>query len=535
MKTMAFDAEIGTVREFARRLARWVAICSATAAVGMWQGLGALAAEAGSGSAPAVAAGSAPGGATPDSVTNHVAEFPADKGLQFNFRNASLETVLSYMSQAADFVIHPEVSLNGRVDVWSDKPLSKEEAIALLERVLSDQGYAVVRDGRLLTIFSATDARHRDIPIVKFTSLDDIPRTAEVATYILPVRTLNPVALVSSLRALVSPTMELQANESANALLVTDSRNNIRRLAELVLKLDAVSSSINTIEVYPLKYADAKALTDVVRQLFPSQDSSQNNSSVAGFFGAPFGAAPGPAPAATGATAGAGTRVTAISDDHSNSLIVSAPDALLSTIRELVRRLDQPVADVTEVRMFKLRNADATEMATLLASLFPDAGDSADATASPVQFGGMGAFGAVAPGGAPSSSGASQHMKKMSNIVTVPDPRTQSLVVSASGDIMPQIADMISQLDELNAGRLNTHSIELANAEGLDVMQIVQDVFPAGSTSSSSPNTTQNNILQQRAQTLQQNMNSSGPGSGSTSSSSSASGPGSGTGVATGF
>jgi len=496
-------------------------------------GAGTPAAEVGAGSAPALAAGSSNGPAA-TTATN------ADKSLRFNFRNAPLETVLNYLSLSAGYVIHPEVSLSGRVTAWSDQPLSDEEAVALLENVLGEQGYSVVRDGRLLTIFSANDSRHHAIPVVKFTRIEDIPKNSEIATYIIPVRTLNPVALVNNLRSLMSATADLQANESANSLLVTDTRNNIRHIASIIMQLDSVSASINSIEVFPLKYADANAMADVVKQLFPSQDATQNGSSIGGFFGAgagnPFaslmggpGGGPGSPGGSAGSSSGRGTRVTAVSDDHSNSLIVSAPEDMLPMIRQLVQRLDLQVEDITEVRAFRLVNADPTETANTLATLFPST-SSSDASQSPVMMGGMGGGMMGFPGAtAATATTPSQYVKKMADVLAVPDPRTRSLVVSASKDMMPQIEAMITELDTIDRGKQKVHRIAVNNAEAQDVMQLVQDLFPAGSTTTRQI-TTQNNVLQQRAQTLNQSMLSSGPGSGSTSSSSTGS-----TGVATGF
>jgi type II secretory pathway component GspD/PulD (secretin) len=489
---------------------------------------------------------------TQDDSTN-ATEFPSDQGLIFKFHGVPLEQVLNYMSKAAGFIIHPEVSINGNVDAYSDQPLSKEEALNLLEHVLSDNGYAIIRDGRVLTIISSVEAKRREIPVIKFTSLDAIPHNSEVATYIIPVRTLNPVALLNNLRPLIGSDTDLQANESANSLLITDSQNNIRRIANIVMELDSVSSSINTIKVYPLKYADAKSLADLVKELFPTQSTSANGQGGGGGgfgrfgrggggggfggFGGGFGGLAALAGGAGGA-GGSGTtpqsRVAAVSDDHSNSLIVSAPEDLLPTITELVTELDQPIEDVTEVRMFHLKNADCTEMANMLTSVFPDPNGSSDASGSRIQFGGgrggrgnpFAFFGGGAANQAPAES---QYMKKMANVVAVPDPRTQSLVVSASKELMPQIADMITELDDVDAGSLHVHRIALQNADPQDVLQIIQDIYPAGNTSRSSSSTTQN-ILANRAQTVQQNMLSTGVSSGTTSTS----GAG-GRGGATGF
>jgi type II secretory pathway component GspD/PulD (secretin) len=499
---------------------------------------------------------------TQDDSTN-ATEFSSDKGLVFKFKGVPLETVLNYMSKAAGFIIHPEVSINGTVDAFSDQPLSKEEALNLVEHILSDNGYAVTRDGRILTIISAVEAKRSQIPVIKFTSLDDIPRNSEVATYIIPVRTLNPVALLNNLRPLIGSDTDLQANESANSLIITDSQNNIRRIANIVMELDSVSSSINTIVVFPLKYADAKSLADLVKELFPSASTTAGGQAgggnfgrfgrggggggfggggFGGFGGGGFGGlaalAGGGGPGGAGGP-GAGTtpqsRVAATSDDHSNSLIVSAPEDLIPTIRELVDKLDQPIEDVTEVKMFHLKNADCTEMANMLTSIFPDPNSGNDASGSRIQFGNnRGArvgnpFGAFFGGGAAQTPAESQYMKKMANVLAVPDPRTQSLLVSASKELMPQIEDMIAQLDEVDAGGMKVHRIALENADPQDVLSIIQDIYPAGNTSRSSSSTTEN-VLLQRAQTVQQNMNSTGVGSGSTTSTS-----GGGRGGATGF
>jgi type II secretory pathway component GspD/PulD (secretin) len=499
---------------------------------------------------------------TPDDSTN-ATEFSPDQGLVFKFKGVPLETVLNYMSKAAGFIIHPEVSINGTVDAYSDQPLSKDEALNLVEHILSDNGYAVTRDGRILTIISAVEAKRSQIPVVKFTGVNDIPRNSEVATYIIPVRTLNPVALLNNLRPLIGSDTDLQANESANSLIITDSQNNIRRIANIVMELDSVSSSINTIVVFPLKYADAKSIADLVKELFPSQTTAANGQGgggnfgrfgrggagggfggggFGGFGGGGFGGLAGLGGGGAGGAGGPGagttpqSRVAATSDDHSNSLIVSAPEDLIPTIRELVDKLDQPIEDVTEVKMFHLKNADCTEMANLLTSAFPDPNSGNDASGSRIQFGNArgGArignpFGAFFGGGAAQAPAESQYMKKMANVIAVPDPRTQSLLVSASKELMPQIEDMIAELDEINSGSLHVHRIALENADPQDVLQIIQDIYPTGNTGRGSSSST-TSPLQTRATTVEQNMNSSGVSSGSTTTSTGGRGGG-----ATGF
>ena len=91
--------------------------------------------------------------------------------------------------------------------------------------------------------------------------------------------------------------------------------------------------------------------------------------------GAQFPGGGGRGTGATSPTSGglqAATRVSVVADEYSNSLIILAPEPYHEAISNLVRQLDVPVQDITELRAFQLRNADPTEMAKVLTSLFPD-------------------------------------------------------------------------------------------------------------------------------------------------------------------
>ena len=62
----------------------------------------------------------------------------------------------------------------------------------------------------------------------------------------------------------------------------------------------------------------------------------------------------------------------AVADTQSNSVVVSAPDEYMDTIAEIVSRLDTSTTDVTQTRLFHLEHADATEVSTILNTLYGD-------------------------------------------------------------------------------------------------------------------------------------------------------------------
>ena len=69
-----------------------------------------------------------------------------------------------------------------RVDLWSDQPVTRDEAVDLLNSVLNKNGYAAIRDGRTLTIMSKNDAKTRNIPVKTGNDPNTIPNNDEIAT-----------------------------------------------------------------------------------------------------------------------------------------------------------------------------------------------------------------------------------------------------------------------------------------------------------------------------------------------------------------
>jgi general secretion pathway protein D len=464
-------------------------------------------------------------GAKPDAATTPAA--PKEPELRLNFRGVPLDLVLNYLSEAAGFTIVLETPVKGTVDVWSNQALTKAEAIDLLNTVLSKNGYAALINGRTLTIVAREEAKKRDIPVKSGNAPESIPKNEEMVTQIIPVRNINATQLIRDLQPLIPTTSTVTANEGGNALVMTDTQMNIHRVAEIVQALDGTVSSAASIRVFALKYADAKALATTIKELF--QDSaaggrggSSGASRIASFFGGGGGppgfgggdprggggdrsSSRGSSGANSGATA---AHVSAVADEHSNSLIVSGSDSQLATVEQLIKEVDTDVQDLTEIRVFHLKYADPTETADLLSNLFPDETKANQGNTSRFGtfFGGGGPPGFIGgpggPGGTRTGSGASastDRQKKQSKVIAVPDARTGSVVVSAAKDLMPQISEMVLQLDSNPAKKQKVFVYSLENANVQEVESVLRNLFQSQNTRGSSTQNTQQDILQNRA------------------------------------
>ena len=506
--------------------------------------------------APARLGETKPAGPAPDQPSVNPSDAPtpkvvseADKELRLNFRDVPLEMVLNYLSDAAGFTIVLETKVEGRVTVWSNQPLTKNEAVNLLNSILNKNGYAALRNDRTLTIMSRDEAKKRDIPVQKGGEATEIARTDKMVTQIVPVRHAIASQLMANLSPLLGTYAEMTANESANTLIITATETDVRRMTEIINALDDSISGTSTLKVFPLRYADAKDLANVVKELFaPAQQQGNNRGGgggggFGGFGG--FGGGNGGGPGGQGGQGGgpggqgggnrggsantpANTRVIAVADDRSNSLVVGAPEDMMASIKDMIEKIDTPVNDITELRVFHLLNADPLELADQFSQLFPDDTKSTDPNQNQLGFrfnpGGFGGFGRGG-GAAAATADPSQRMKKKSRVMAVPDQRTSSIIISAAHEMMPEIAEMVAQLDSSPARKQKVLVFDLQNADPQQVEQILQTMFTRTTTSQNRNTANTTSPLTTRANATS---GTTGSGSGSTGFGNSGAGTGGG-------
>ncbi len=424
--------------------------------------------------APAMAPSPAPAAAA--------APAPAATGgdkILLNFQGAPLSDVLNYLSEAAGFVILQEAAVSGTVNIVSRQPLSGEEAVDLLNAVLIEKGFVAIRNGRILKIVSRSDAPRRDIPVMMGSDPELIPRKDDMVTQVLPLRFGEAGKLIENLRPLLPPEATITANEGSNAILMTDTQTNIRRIAQIIRALDTSVSSISAINIFQMQFADAKQVSAVITQLFTGGQGAaqvQGQGGGRGGRGGGFGGfgrgggggggGPGgggaPATAAQSEARLAATRVVAVADEQSNSVIVSAPEENMPMIREIILQIDTSITDVTQTRIFRLIHADSVELAEIVNSVFAETGTTGQAN----QRGNGGGQGRRDGGNqqAPQPSGRALLQSK---VVAVGDPRTNSVVVTAAQETMADISEMVGRLDATDAKkqRVYVHSLEHADAD----------------------------------------------------------------------
>ncbi len=322
-------------------------------------------------------------------ATDAAARTPAGS-LRFNFRGAPLETVLNYMSEAAGFVIVLETPVRGTVDMWSSQPVTKDEAVQLLNVALNKSGYSALVQGRTIVISSKDDAKKKNLPIRTGNDPEEIPANAEMVMQIIPLRRIDATQASRDLASMLPGTATLTANQDSNSLVVTDTNINLKHIVALVSALDTSIDTVSTMKVFKLKNADPYEMAQLLTNLYTTPAQGLNGRGAqAGFggfggnagvnFGGRVGGGGGGAGGGNaggrGGRGGAGATarsvpVIAIADPRTFSVVVTASKEAMPDIAEMIAQLDSSSARKQKVFVYTMENANVKQVETVLKNLF---------------------------------------------------------------------------------------------------------------------------------------------------------------------
>src|SRR5438552_7794909 len=178
-------------------------------------------------------------------------------GLILNFKDANIDAVLDELSSAAGFIVVKEVKPEGKVTLVSKQAVKPAEAVDLLNTVLRNAKYAAIQQGRILKIVNADAAKRLNIPVRSGSDPEKIAVTDELITQVIPLRYADATQLKQDLQPMVNDPSNFTSNASSNALVMTDTSANVRRIVEIVASLDTHLADAADGKVIQLQYSAA--------------------------------------------------------------------------------------------------------------------------------------------------------------------------------------------------------------------------------------------------------------------------------------
>ncbi|WP_432799596.1 type II secretion system secretin GspD [Poriferisphaera sp. WC338] len=377
-----------------------------------------------------------------------------DLSIKLHFDEVPIDTVLEYISEKVGYIVIKEVPVEGVISIVSKQPVNRDEMIQLLNTVLKQHGLAAIQNERILTVVQLANAKKHNIPVMYGSDPKEISSAGHMITQVIPIANIDATKLLEDIQPLIQDHAQLTANENSNAIILTDTSNNVRRIAQIIEALDRHVSTIVDVRVFPLDYAEADSTADLINEIFEEdqQSNQQSQNPFARFMmarGRGGRGGPSAAPAAESSNRSAPSReIKAAADERTNTVVVSGPSEVLDTIASLIEELDADPAATQSVFIYDLKNADAETLAESLNELFADVEESAVRTAANNQRNNrQGGRQQPQPTRTTSSSDTGNSSDLAGEVTIVADTETNSLMVLTSTSNFDRVKEIIEKLD----------------------------------------------------------------------------------------
>ncbi len=316
----------------------------------------------------------------------------------------------------------------------------------------------------------------------------DQPETDTLKVQVFPMKHADARRVATTVQALlrgqqggggfgagVGPTVN--ADERINAIIVSAGENDIKRLQELVEKLDTTQvARVNEIRIFSLTYARAAELSSILNSVLNATPQNLTQTSTARQSLLQFITRTPEGKDVISSALREGILITP--DSRSNSLIVSAPVDYMEFLVSLVKSMDQASPQEAKIQIFSLKNADARQMATVLTALFRLQATTGAASQRSVEYTlvkpmsdvlseqmGLESTGAVETDGKSAVVGSAE---QYALTVTI-DLRTNTVLVGGTEHYVSLASEIIETLDSHPAQERKAKVYRLRNSRAADM------------------------------------------------------------------
>lgn len=339
-----------------------------------------------------------------------------------NVRDADIRAFIADAAKVTGRTFIIDSRVQGKVTVVTDRALSRSEYFEVFLSTLRANGLvAVPTSGGAFRVQPVDNASAQPSRVGGSATSS---RNSFV-TEIIRLRAIDAQSAVETVRPLVSAQGSVTANRSGNSLVVVDFGDNVRRVREVIRRIDADGSSTR---VVALKNAGAREIATALQALVPA------------------GAQGGPA-------------VSVVPVASANAVAIRGDSASVARLASVAADLDKRASLGTEIKVLFLQNADAAQLLPVLQQLVgqqpTELPQQTQLTPSSLNTGSNGNPRNLQPqpqqqaapaSGAPQQAAVVADGGRTAAVVTR-YAGANAIVIAAPAEVQRQLADVVRQLD----------------------------------------------------------------------------------------
>ena len=229
--------------------------------------LGQAGANQGLAGAPAPGLGAIAAGATPDAPTAAGAQSTDRGDIFLKFFNAPIDQIFEKYSDLTGRTVLRPASLQASITIINYTPLTRTEAIQALDGALALNGITMIPQGEKFVkavLYTMALAEGSNVSMFE---PGDYPDAEQFVTHIVSLTTIKPSEVAQVLASFSKNPAGIVPIDSNQLLVLRDYASNIRRMIDLIKKVDVPPESDYKLEVIPIKYGKVADLFDTMNAL----------------------------------------------------------------------------------------------------------------------------------------------------------------------------------------------------------------------------------------------------------------------------
>lgn len=260
-----------------------------------------------------------------------------DNTININFKDLKVMDLVKITSKVIDKNILVTEEIKGNVEFISNKPVNKDELIKILGYVLEDKGYSLVQSNDILRVVKLSGGSSSNIPVANVSPKDDL---YWMVTEVFTVKDTDVDYVASKIRHLISKDAKMVTNKDSNALVITDFKDNIATVKDVV---NIMTSGANKDTVIvELKNIDAleakKNLEAIAKSKFNDKVETQ--------------------------------KVSIVENRDNNSLVIIGEKGNINYLARYIKNVDNDSSLIKkESKVFSLKNVEAINVIKILDSV----------------------------------------------------------------------------------------------------------------------------------------------------------------------
>ena len=232
-------------------------------------------------------------------------EAPSDESLPIEEEGASLDMdavipmadlqlvnmpIEQFLKIYADYVnrtiLRQSALPNLNVTLEAQTPLTVEEAIQAMDSVLSLNGYTTIPVGeKFITFVPSANALQEGAAFSTITAAEDLPEANQFITHISQLNHILPSEAVPMLTPMAKNPAGIVALDVSKTLVLRDNSSNIKRMLELLERIDIKPDEDFKLKVIPIRYGKVEEIYESMQELItgsgggarPSSSSSRTS------------------------------------------------------------------------------------------------------------------------------------------------------------------------------------------------------------------------------------------------------------------